>query len=369
MVQISLCMIVRDEEANLERCLTSVRGVVDEICVVDTGSTDRTVEIARAHGARIESFAWCDDFAAARNASLRMATGDWILVLDADEHLRGEDTRRQLEAFAYAYPLRAGQTTIVDENAQGEARSRVSRFFPNLPELHYEGRLHEQPHLGDALIQPSILPVEIGHIGYRPEAIQARNKVERNLRLLERQVAECPDDPYPWFQLGRTHYVGKDYEAALEAFTSALDHVEPEAPYLALLLELTGYSLRHMSRSLEALALLRQVSSAFLDRPDTCYLEALLALDVGQLELAEARFQRCLELPDVEGHGGSSSAMVRSWGPAYHLGLLREMLGMPAEAREYFELALAFRPGHPESVAGLARLGAAVSDSHSESMS
>ena len=117
--------------------------------------------------------------------------------------------------------------------------------------------------------------------------------------------------------------------------------------------------------SLEALGLLRQVSGAFLDRADTCFLEALLALDVGQLELAEERFQRCLALPEAQGRGGSSSEMARTWGPAYHLGVLRECLDLPQDAREYYELALTFHPAHAESRAALARLAAIDSSGES----
>ena len=105
--RISLCMIARDEAAQLPRCLASVRGAVDEVVLVDTGSRDRTREIAREHGARVESFAWCDDFAAARNASLARASGDWVLVLDADEELP-EATRAGLRA-ALAVHSSAGQ--------------------------------------------------------------------------------------------------------------------------------------------------------------------------------------------------------------------------------------------------------------------
>ena len=84
---ISLCMIVKNEGHNLHRCLQSVQGFVNQIIVVDTGSEDNTVEIARSYGAEVHFFEWCDDFAAARNHSLSFATGDWILVLDADEKL------------------------------------------------------------------------------------------------------------------------------------------------------------------------------------------------------------------------------------------------------------------------------------------
>ena len=147
-MKISLCMIVRDEREDLPRLLASVQGLVDEICIVDTGSTDGTPEIARAAGARVESFAWCADFAAARNQSLAMATGDWVLVLDADEAIEDPAARHILERFAAAHPEHAGQVTIVDRQEQGELRSRVSRYFPRRPDLGYVGRFHEQPHFG-----------------------------------------------------------------------------------------------------------------------------------------------------------------------------------------------------------------------------
>lgn len=186
MPRLSLCMIVRDEERDLPRCLDSVRGVVDELCVLDTGSTDGTVDVARAAGARVESFTWCDDYAVARNASLVLATGDWILVLDADEEIEDPGARARLEAFAAAHPDSAGQVTIVDRQEQGELRSRVSRFFPRRPDLRYVGRFHEQPCFGDAFCPPRPLGLEVVHHGYRQDAIQAKGKVARN-RALDRK--------------------------------------------------------------------------------------------------------------------------------------------------------------------------------------
>jgi tetratricopeptide (TPR) repeat protein len=358
MVQISLCMIVRDEEQDLPRCLASVRGVVDEICILDTGSTDSTVELARAAGARVESFEWCDDFAAARNAALAMTSGDWVLVLDADEALEDPQTRAKLEAFAAANPDSAGQVTIVDRQEEGELHSRVSRFFPRRSDLRYAGRFHEQPHFGADPCPPRLLPVEVIHYGYRKEALAGKDKVARNRAFLEQLLREDPTDAYYHYQLGRTLLVGEEHQAALDAFTFALDHVDPKAPYLALLVELTCHSMRHLGRSLEALALLQQIAGAWSERPDTCYLEGLLAMDVGQLELAEARLQRCLTLDRVDGMGGSSAEAARTWGPAYHLAVLRECIDMPEDAREWYQRTLAFRPGHPQSEAGLERLAA-----------
>jgi tetratricopeptide (TPR) repeat protein len=358
MTRISLCMIVRDEERDLPRLLASVQGVVDELCVVDTGSTDRTVSLALEAGARVESFTWCDDFAAARNASLAMATGDWVLVLDADEALEEPGARAALEAFAASSSGCGGQVTIVDRQEEGELRSRVSRFFPRRPDLRYEGRFHEQPCFGADPCPPRPLELDVAHYGYRRDAIEAKDKVARNRAFLEQLVREQPADAYLHYQLGRTHLVGGDCEEALAAFTSALDHVEPDAPYLALLSELTCHCLRRMGRSDEALTLLQQLAPAWPNRADTRYLEGLLAMDTGRLELAEGRFQQCLTLGETDGVGGSCAAMARSWGPAYHLAVLRECLGMPEDACTWYERALTLRPGHPESLAGLERLAA-----------
>lgn len=356
-MKITLCMIVRDEEADLPACLESVKGVVDEICIVDTGSTDRTVAIAEGYGARVEHFTWCDDFSAARNVSLAMAQGGWILVLDADEILGSQDTRRTLTDFAARHPQLGGQVTILDRQEQGDLRSRVTRFLPTARKPAYRGRFHEQPHFGDSLAPAQHTGVEIVHHGYTAEAIANKDKVARNRRFLSAMIEAEPHDPYLHYQLGRTYQVGESFDEALASFTAALDNVPLDAPYLALLVELTGHCLRKLDRSQEALDLIQQVAPAFADRPDTCYLEALLALDVGKLELAEARFQRCLTLEEPDGVGGSSATAARTWGPAYHLAVLREVLEMPEEARAWYERALEFKPDHTESREGLARLG------------
>lgn len=355
-MRISLCMIVRDEERDLPRLLASVQPHVDEVCLVDTGSTDRTVELARAAGARVATHSWSDDFSAARNASLAMATGDWILVLDADEALEDPQARAILEAFAAANPGAAGQVTIVDRQEEGELRSRVSRFFPRRADLAYVGRFHEQPHFGGRPCSPRPLALDVVHYGYRRDAIDGKDKVARNRTFLEQLLREDPTDAYYHYQLGRTHLVGGDSEAALESFTLALDHVEPTAPYLPLLSELTCHCLRAQDRSLEALSLLQQLAPAWPERADTRYLEGLLALDTGNLELAEGRFQQCLTLEEADGFGGSSAEQARTWGPAYHLAVLRECLGMPEDAREWYTRALAYRPDHAESLAGLERV-------------
>ena len=207
--QISLCMIVKDEEALLPRCLSSVQGIVDEIIVVDTGSTDRTVAIAQAFGASVYHHPWQDNFAAARNESLRHAHGDWILVLDADETL----ISKCILAFrqAIASPRCLAVTLLRQEiGAQQNPYTLVSRLFRRLPQIQFQRPYHEtiddsvtalqsqEPHWGiNALPIPAI-----AHDGYRPEAIAQRQKSDRAERIMGGYLKAHPQDAYICSKLG-----------------------------------------------------------------------------------------------------------------------------------------------------------------------
>jgi tetratricopeptide (TPR) repeat protein len=354
-MRISLCMIVRDEAQLLPGCLESLRGAVDELVVVDTGSQDGTPALARAAGARVAQCAWSDDFSAARNRALELARGDWALVLDADERLREPArARAQLEAFAAAHARSAGQLLVRNLGPE-ESRALLTRFFPLHADWRYAGRIHERVLCAGAEPPRARTGVEIEHQGYRPELVAARGKLERNARLLERELAEQPREPYLWYQLGRTRAVAGEHLAALEAFERALRDCADDAPFGAHLLESAAYSLRALDRSRQALDWL---SGATLDprRADSLFVLALLALDCGEIGRAEELFQRCLELEGTQPEGGESAPGASSFAAAYNLGVMREVLGDAAGARRWYERALRSNPGHEESRAGLARL-------------
>jgi glycosyltransferase involved in cell wall biosynthesis len=203
--RVSLTTIVRNEAATLARCLASVRDLVDEIIIVDTGSTDDTKDIAHKHGARVFDFPWCDSFAAARNESIRHATGDWLLWLDADEYL--DETNRD--------KLRALLAGLSDDNsvyvmqqrspaANGSATlvSQV-RLFRNHSAARWNYRVHEQifPSLRQAGHIVRFTDIAIEHTGYLDPALRQR-KLERNVRLLHRELVERPEDAFTLFNLG-----------------------------------------------------------------------------------------------------------------------------------------------------------------------
>lgn len=208
-MSVSLCMIVKDEEATLLGCLESVREMVDAMVVVDTGSRDRTIEIAQAAGATVHSFAWCDDFAAARNAALQHVDTDWVLVLDADEVL--------LPGIVPALKtaMQDDQCLVVnlvrqELGARQIPYSLVSRLFRKHPDITFTRAYHES--VDDRVIaltrrEPhwkvlELADLAIRHTGYQQAAIAQRQKAERAQFIMERYLIEHADDAYICNKLG-----------------------------------------------------------------------------------------------------------------------------------------------------------------------
>ncbi|MCB0281078.1 MAG: glycosyltransferase [Calditrichae bacterium] len=221
---LSLCMIVKNEAANLERCLKSVKSVVDEIILVDTGSTDSSLEIAEKHGAKILHVEWKDDFSEARNAALQQAKGDWILHLDADEELANSSTNILRDSLKKS---KADALNIVLRNYQPEndmveyMDEPQIRLFRNKPEYRYVNRVHEQivnsiAGNGGAF---SELDIVINHYGYRSNN---QKRAERNLPILNKEIKENPDNGYILFKLGETYKALKQWDKAADYLLQAL---------------------------------------------------------------------------------------------------------------------------------------------------
>jgi len=224
---LSLAMIVRDESKFLEGCLGSVLDVVQEIIVVDTGSADNSVEIARRHGASVFGVPWRNDFAAARNASLEHCTGDWILVLDADERLgagQAEQVRSCLahpSAAAFSVLIRCPHTMPTGQSVQV---MQYPRLFRRDARVRFEGMIHEQIassiERSGGRILPSTLVIE--HLGYDQGVDVLRRKAERNLPLLRSRLAHNPDDAYAAYQVGSTETMFMRYREAAPYLRRAL---------------------------------------------------------------------------------------------------------------------------------------------------
>ena len=239
---ISVAMIVRDESEHLAECLDSIAGLVDEICIVDTGSRDNTVEVARHHKAKVSFFIWCDDFAAARNESLRLCTSDWIFVLDADERIAKEDfsaIRALLEGprnAAYRFTTRNYTNTtsvseFVREPEDGHAAgfagwypSTKVRLFPNHVNARFVGKVHELVNhsLESQGFQILTSEVPVYHYPFCRTPARILEKQKRYVELGKAKIDACPEDPKAYAELGTQLVEMGDYASAAAAFRESL---------------------------------------------------------------------------------------------------------------------------------------------------
>ncbi len=227
---LSLAMIVKNEAANLPRCLASVAGVVDEMVVVDTGSSDGTPAIAAAAGASVHHVAWENDFAKARNSALERARSAWILVLDADEELT-PGMRAELRELLQATTASALRVLVENLGASGDVVTSTLapsvRVFRNASEHRYERSVHEQ-------VTPSILrhggtiadhPLRILHHGYTTDRAQGGSRAARNGALLDAEIRRTPNDPGLHVHAGLAAKARADLARAREHLDRALELV------------------------------------------------------------------------------------------------------------------------------------------------
>ncbi|WP_343526429.1 glycosyltransferase family 2 protein [Sphingomonas sp.] len=327
--QIAATLIVRDEARCIARCLASVAPWVDRMVVLDTGSTDDTVALARGLGAEVYHLPWPDSFAAARNHVLELADADWHLVLDADEWIiaGGERLRAWCET-----PGRLGCPCLHHEaeGATTTLRSWVTRLIPR--GVRYEGRVHEQ------VVSPLPrlrIPLAIGHDGYH--AAQITRKKDRNHALLLRDLAEKPDEPYLLYQLGKDAQMRDDHATGCDYYARALALTDRGANWRHELVVNAVQLLARARRLDDALALADAELPHWPDSPDFFFVLGDLLLDhaladparaiAHWLPLAESAWERCLaigERPDLEGSvAGRGSHLAQ-----HNLDVIRSQLAM-----------------------------------------
>lgn len=230
--KLSLCMIVKNEEKNIERCLNSVKGIVDEIIIVDTGSTDNTVDLCKKYNAKIFYYQWNNDFAAARNYSLDQATGDWVLVLDADEELCPNITKNKIKSFMINSDIDICFNILIKNISQFsdsdyDIKNYMTRMFNKTTSNRYSGKVHE--HIKNPTIYLSEEDIYIIHHGYKDLEFNEKKQNERNLPILK----EIMDDQT---QSIRDRITAKFYIALSKLDTDEQDIAEK------YLLEILGQS-------------------------------------------------------------------------------------------------------------------------------
>ncbi len=235
---ISLCMIVKNEEKFLERCLKSVAQWVDEIIIVDTGSTDRTKEIALSFTDKVYDFKWVNDFAAARNEALKHATEDWILILDADEYMEEQEIHG-LRSFLIEQQPTPGvvygvtvRNFMNSANQAGMSETPILRVFPNRMGFEYHRPIHEQIRNTKGLtFEVHTLPFRILHSGYLNEIVEAKNKQERNMAIFNQMISQNELSDYDHSMLGQQLAMAGQHEQALHHLEIAFSSGKTNFPW------------------------------------------------------------------------------------------------------------------------------------------
>lgn len=318
-------MIVKNEAANLSRCLNSVKGIVNELIVLDTGSTDSTVAIARSLGAQVYSFEWCNDFSIARNVALQYVTGDWVLVLDADEVLVPDVVPLLRQAMQQEWAI-VVNLVRQEVGAVQSPYSLVSRLFRRHPDVTFSRPYH-------AMVDDSVAAllqrepqwqvvncpeVAILHYGYEPGTIASRQKLATAQATMEGFLAANPQDPYVCSKLGALYVQLGDLPRGIELLQRGIG--AGQFPPSEITSEVSAAGLQSATEPVQY---------------ELHYHLGIAYSKLGDRQQAEQHYQLALKQPILE---------TLKLGAYNNLGSLQQVQGHWAEAERLYRAAIAIDP-------------------------
>ncbi|WIV19072.1 glycosyltransferase [Paenibacillus polygoni] len=381
-------LIVYNEEKWLGACLEQVHTLADELIIVDTGSTDRSIAIAEEYGATVIRSPWEHNFAKARNAGLVHANTDWILVLDADEQV----IAGQEEIKEFLSQEEGSQCLIELVNWTGSGPEEcihyfAPRVFRNRYGYRYEGLIHEQlvqadqESLGEiglnirlnighgvkcsstrtktASMPPSICPLKVNHYGYLPAVIESRQTALRNLKIIQQALLINPDDAFHLYNLGVTYCQLEDREQARIAFLQALSSSPVNAPYRATLVRDLGKLLYANQELEQARNLLLAEIRRYRDYPDLYTLLGLVEQEYGMSEQAYGYFEKAVKSSISTQNQVAlyvTEAGADSYIPLTHMAEIDKRKGRSSDAEDHYRAAIKAHQGYLPAISGLADL-------------
>ena len=338
---ISLCMIVKDEEELLPICLNSIKDLVDEIIIVDTGSKDKTIDVANGFSAKIYNFNWNNDFSEARNESLKHATKDWILIMDADEEFYSEDKEKlrvllSSELKEDAIYFFQGVSYLGEKIDEGNVTISLNpRLFKNNRGIHYEGQIHNQLVYESNEVNVIEESIKIHHYGYLSERINLRKKQDRNIPILKEQIKRNPKDGFAYFNLGTEYYSLGNTEKALECYYKSYEQFNCNlgySPRLIIRIALANYELKKFS---EALKFIDVGIKCFENYTDLYFVKALIYKELNETSMQLEALNKCIEL-------GEAPTKFRYLSGTGTYGAYNELANLYLEFKNYDKAYLCF---------------------------
>lgn len=339
MFKLSLAMIVKNEEKNIARCLKSVENLVDEIIVVDTGSEDKTKEAVSLFHAKIFEYPWEKDFAKARNYSIEKATGDFVLVLDADEEVVSFQKDEALSIIKNNNAI--GRICLMNEYFDNDEKTilkdHISRLFPK--DIRYEGRIHEQL---DSPLNRINVPITVRHDGYLNRDAA---KAKRNIEILELELKN-QKNPYFLYQLAKEYRGQSDFAAADKLLEESYKTTNKKQYYFPGMFILYFKNLMDLKKYDAALNIINSEEDYLKDFPDFHFQCGLFYTDLVLsnpqkylmfFDKIEICYKTCLKIGETEKY--KSILGMGSFLPLHNLGAFYEVTGQYEKAVKSYEEA------------------------------
>jgi glycosyltransferase involved in cell wall biosynthesis len=340
---LALVMIVKNEEKKLKRCIDSVKDFVNEIIIVDTGSTDNTKNIAVNNGAKVFDYEWRNDFAGARNYSLSQSTSDWNLVLDADEYILSN--HQLIRDFIEKNNNLIGRLNILsnylDEGQEKVESTYVSRLFTN-NEIFFKGRVHEQL---DSNLPRVNISVSVAHDGY-----YQTDKTDRNLPLLLLELKRSTSDAYILYQIGKQYFLKKEYSKANHYFSLSYKNIDRNKYFKTKMVVDYLYSLIRSGNLEIGLKVIEKEKDNLYFSTDFHFVCGIFYMElvfsdvnkyINYFPLIESEYLRCLEIDEFKKQ--ESVKGTGSYLTLYNLGTVYETMGNKCKAIEYYKKSLEFK--------------------------
>lgn len=372
-INLSQCMIVKNEEKNIRKALTWGKSIVCEQIVVDTGSTDKTVEIAKEMGAKVFHFEWIDDFSAAKNFAIDQASGNWIAFLDADEYFSDEDTQKIIPLIKHLQKdgkyslmpgiIRSSLVNLTDEGKPGSVATQ-DRIFSNNPALRYQNRIHEtlQASAGKKhVVFDATDRLTVFHTGYTKSVFEETRKMDRNIALLKREVKDNPEDYNAWAYLGDALFGNEQYEDAENAYNRVIENImnvfSQERKDLIFSNLLKMKFLRRVNDESAIINAYNQSVECNCSTPDIEYWVGSWMLNQGKEQKGIEYFELALnKLEQYQGHGVLDVAAELSYIYQTLFEFYYKSINHAAEAVRYGVLYLRVKPYGESVLKGLLQL-------------
>lgn len=344
--RLSLCMIVKNEEKRLLTAIQSVSTIVDEIIIVDTGSTDQTVALAKKQASLVVQVPWNDDFAAARNVSIEEATGDWVLILDADETVDPKDLPK-VENWIKTENYHGCYVQMINRIKQSigfqEEHFPSLRLFRNHPSYRFTGAIHEQI-TSIPLDQLAMSDIRILHHGNEGDKEKRINRSIRNIRILTREAEKCQDDAFCQYNLGVEFSVTSRYREAIHHFERAKGLIEGRPMWASRFYKILVYCYLKEKQWEKAAQTIEEGILHFPDFTDLFYLKGMLLVAQKKFSDALRPFYKCLALGDATSSQHLAEKGMGTEKAHFALGSIYEALGESKKAQLCYHNAFCWNP-------------------------